>query len=72
MTSPLQPVGRAVVEALEAEGVSTVFGVPGGHILPIYDAVYTTPTGTGSSTRSSPLSPTWPGWPARPGAMAKG
>lgn len=40
MTSPLQPVGRAVVEALEAEGVSTVFGIPGGHILPIYDAVY--------------------------------
>jgi acetolactate synthase I/II/III large subunit len=34
------PVGHAVVGALEAEGVSTVFGIPGGHVLPIYDAVY--------------------------------
>jgi acetolactate synthase I/II/III large subunit len=33
-------VGRAVVGALEAEGVTTVFGIPGGHVLPIYDAVY--------------------------------
>jgi acetolactate synthase I/II/III large subunit len=34
------PAGRAIVDALEAEGVTTVFGIPGGHILPIYDAVY--------------------------------
>lgn len=40
MTPARRPVGRAVVEALEAEGVSTVFGIPGGHILPIYDAVH--------------------------------
>jgi acetolactate synthase-1/2/3 large subunit len=32
-----------VVEALEAEGITTVFGIPGGHILPIYDAVYSSP-----------------------------
>lgn len=32
MTPPRQPVGRAVAEALEAEGVSTVFGIPGGHM----------------------------------------
>ncbi|HLI38556.1 MAG TPA: thiamine pyrophosphate-binding protein [Streptosporangiaceae bacterium] len=39
MTATL-PAGRAMVEALEAEGITTVFGIPGGHILPVYDAVY--------------------------------
>lgn len=37
------PVGHALVKALVAEGVTTAFGIPGGHILPIYDAVYSTP-----------------------------
>jgi acetolactate synthase I/II/III large subunit len=32
--------GRAVVKALEAEGVSVVFGLPGGHVLEIYDGLY--------------------------------
>lgn len=31
---------RAVMEALLAEGVKTVFGYPGGAIMPIYDALY--------------------------------
>ena len=31
---------KAVVRALEAEGVEWVFGMPGGAILPIYDALY--------------------------------
>lgn len=31
---------QAVLEALIAEGVSTVFGYPGGAIMPIYDALY--------------------------------
>lgn len=39
MTAML-PAGRAVAEALEAEGITTVFGIPGGHILPVYDAIY--------------------------------
>lgn len=30
----------AVLEALIAEGVNTVFGYPGGAIMPIYDALY--------------------------------
>lgn len=30
----------AVLEALVAEGVTTVFGYPGGAIMPIYDALY--------------------------------
>ncbi len=29
-----------VVEALEAEGVGVVFGLPGGHVLEIYDAIH--------------------------------
>lgn len=30
----------AVMEALKAEGVTTIFGYPGGAIMPIYDALY--------------------------------
>jgi acetolactate synthase I/II/III large subunit len=32
--------GAAVLEAFLAEGVSTIFGYPGGAIMPIYDALY--------------------------------
>jgi acetolactate synthase-1/2/3 large subunit len=32
--------GLAVMEALIAENVSTIFGYPGGAIMPIYDALY--------------------------------
>src|SRR5262245_6499941 len=35
--------GRVVVDALEAEGVRTVFGLPGGHVLRIYDALHDRP-----------------------------
>ena len=31
---------RAVVECLAEQGVDTVFGYPGGMILPLYDAIY--------------------------------
>lgn len=31
---------QAVLEALIAEGIDTVFGYPGGAIMPIYDALY--------------------------------
>ena len=36
-------VGRAVVDVLQAEGVRFVFGLPGGHVLSVYDALYSTP-----------------------------
>ena len=32
--------GQAVLEAFLAEGVETIFGYPGGAIMPIYDALY--------------------------------
>ena len=32
--------GEAVLEACLAEGVETIFGYPGGAIMPIYDALY--------------------------------
>lgn len=32
--------GQAVMDALVNEGVTTVFGYPGGAIMPIYDALY--------------------------------
>lgn len=34
--------GRAIVEVLKAEGVKAVYGIPGGHVLPIYDGLYDT------------------------------
>jgi acetolactate synthase I/II/III large subunit len=37
------PAGRAIVDALVAEGVRVVFGLPGGHVIGIYDALYDTP-----------------------------
>jgi acetolactate synthase-1/2/3 large subunit len=33
----------AVLKALESQGVDTVFGLPGGAIMPIYDALYDSP-----------------------------
>ena len=30
----------ALLRAIIAEGVDTVFGYPGGQILPVYDALY--------------------------------
>ncbi|WP_439487099.1 thiamine pyrophosphate-binding protein [Blastomonas fulva] len=35
--------GQAIVEIMKAEGVSTVFGLPGGHVLKVYDGIYKTP-----------------------------
>jgi acetolactate synthase-1/2/3 large subunit len=35
--------GHAIVAALRAEGVDTVFGLPGGHVLGIYDGIFHTP-----------------------------
>ena len=32
--------GRAIVDVLHAEGVRHVFGLPGGHVLSIYDGLY--------------------------------
>src|SRR5882672_10549553 len=32
--------GQAVVDVLKAEGVKFVFGMPGGHTIGIYDALY--------------------------------
>jgi acetolactate synthase I/II/III large subunit len=34
---------KALLEALVAEGVETIFGYPGGAIMPIYDALYDYP-----------------------------
>lgn len=40
---PNMNAGRAIVRILQAEGVKAVFGIPGGHTLPIYDALFDTP-----------------------------
>jgi acetolactate synthase-1/2/3 large subunit len=40
---PTITTGQAVVEVLKAEGVKFVFGMPGGHVLGIYDALYDAP-----------------------------
>ena len=31
---------EALMKSLKAEGVKTVFGYPGGAIMPVYDALY--------------------------------
>ena len=31
---------EVLVKYLEQEGVEYIFGVPGGHLLPLYDALY--------------------------------
>ena len=36
-------VGQAIVEVLKAEGVECMFGMPGGHTIGVYDALYHTP-----------------------------
>ena len=41
--SRLMTAGHAIVEVLKAEGVRAVYGIPGGHVLPIYDGLYDTP-----------------------------
>ena len=35
--------GQAIVEILKAEEVKFIFGLPGGHTVPIYEALYLTP-----------------------------
>ncbi|HLG69490.1 MAG TPA: thiamine pyrophosphate-binding protein, partial [Chloroflexota bacterium] len=37
---PLVTGGQAVVDCLLAEGVDTVFGIPGEHTIPLYDGLY--------------------------------
>ncbi|MCL6640610.1 MAG: acetolactate synthase large subunit, partial [Candidatus Rokubacteria bacterium] len=34
---------RVVLECLKREGVEVIFGLPGGAVLPIYDALYDFP-----------------------------
>jgi thiamine pyrophosphate-dependent acetolactate synthase large subunit-like protein len=35
--------GQAVIAALRAHGVDTIFGIPGMHTLPLYDAMLDEP-----------------------------
>ena len=39
MTTEQMDGGRALIRALEAEGVEVMFGLPGGAILPVYDPI---------------------------------
>jgi acetolactate synthase-1/2/3 large subunit len=41
--SPSYTGSRLVLDVLIDEGIDTVFGVPGGAIMPLYDAMYTHP-----------------------------
>ena len=40
MNSTKTTGAEAVMKSLVAEGVDTIFGYPGGAIMPIYDALY--------------------------------
>jgi thiamine pyrophosphate-dependent acetolactate synthase large subunit-like protein len=37
------PVSQILVRFLEKLGVGTIFGIPGSHILPVYDRLYDSP-----------------------------
>lgn len=37
------PVSQALVRFLEQLGVQCIFGIPGSHILPVYDGIYDSP-----------------------------
>lgn len=39
-TTVLMPGAQVLLEALICEGVDTIFGYPGGAIMPVYDALY--------------------------------
>jgi thiamine pyrophosphate-dependent acetolactate synthase large subunit-like protein len=41
---PIVTGGQAVVDALQAEGVEVVFGIPGEHTIPLYDGLFKSPT----------------------------
>ena len=43
MTSQEMNGGQALIKALEMEGVETIFGLPGGCILPVYDPIIDSP-----------------------------
>lgn len=38
--APLLTGSQALIESFLREGVETVFGYPGGAIIPVYDALY--------------------------------
>src|SRR5690606_24528104 len=44
VNTPTDPAGRngaqALLQTLIAQGVDTIFGYPGGAVLPLYDALY--------------------------------
>lgn len=40
------PVSELIVRFLERLGVNAIFGIPGSHILPVYDALYDSPIKT--------------------------
>ncbi|MEJ2395576.1 MAG: thiamine pyrophosphate-binding protein, partial [Candidatus Thiodiazotropha sp.] len=37
------PVSKILVQFLEKLGVKCIFGIPGSHILPVYDGLYEAP-----------------------------
>ena len=40
MNAPMMSGAEMVIQALQLENVNTIFGYPGGAVLPIYDALY--------------------------------
>jgi acetolactate synthase-1/2/3 large subunit len=51
--------GEAIARVLAAEGVRRVFGLPGGHVLAIYDALYDAPGIDHILVRHSTRRPAW-------------
>lgn len=70
-TAPTLTGTEILWATLSGEGVTTVFGYPGGAILPVYDALRKLPPFTMSSSGMSTVPLTWPtATPATPASSA--
>ncbi len=65
MTTEQMTGAQALVRALENVGVDTVFGIPGGAILPAYDPLFdsrscaTSSSGTSRAPTTPPRATRW-------------
>ena len=59
-SGPVMTGSQALLESFLIEGVDTLFGYPGGAIIPVYDALYDYPTGCATSSCATSKAPSTP------------
>ena len=53
---------QAIIKVLLEQGVDTVFGYPGGQVIPLYNALYDAPLRNVLTALLLPDSPKWCHW----------